>query len=83
MNSKKGITYHSYTHSTFFDISLQPTVAAPITIPDINLEIGQGEGEPQEYVNNIKLLILLTILTLIPSFIILVTSFTRIIVILY
>ena len=56
-------------------------VAAPITIPDINLEIGQGEGEPQEYVNNIKLLILLTILTLIPSFIILVTSFTRIIVV--
>jgi flagellar biosynthetic protein FliP len=49
-------------------------------IPNINLSIDGATSSPQSYVNNIKLLLLLTILTLLPSFIIMVTSFTRIIV---
>lgn len=56
--------------------------AAPenIPIPNVNLSINGSSSSPQNYVDNIKLLILLTILTLLPSFIIMVTSFTRIIV---
>ena len=56
--------------------------AAPNTvdIPDINISVG-GEGTPSDYVDNIKLLIFLTILTLLPSIIIMMTCFTRIVVV--
>lgn len=55
--------------------------AEPINIPDINLQVGGESTSPQNYVDNIKLLIILTILTLLPSIIIMMTSFTRIIVV--
>lgn len=55
--------------------------AEPINIPDINLQVGGESTSPQSYVDNIKLLIILTILTLLPSIIIMMTSFTRIIVV--
>lgn len=56
--------------------------AAPqkIPIPKINIAV-DGANTPQEYVDNIKLLILLTTLTLLPSIIIMMTSFVRIIVV--
>jgi flagellar biosynthetic protein FliP len=56
-------------------------MAAPqeIPVPNINFSI-DGASAPKDYVNNIKLLIFLTILTLLPSFVIMMTSFTRIIV---
>lgn len=50
-----------------------------IPIPKLNISV-DGSNNPTDYVSNIKLLILLTILTLLPSFIIMMTSFTRIIV---
>ncbi|SHI59989.1 flagellar biosynthetic protein FliP [Clostridium amylolyticum] len=50
-----------------------------IPIPKLNISV-DGANNPTDYVSNIKLLILLTILTLLPSFIIMMTSFTRIIV---
>lgn len=46
-----------------------------IELPDLT-----GGDSPSDYVSNIRLLLLLTILTLLPSFIIMMTSFTRIIV---
>ena len=55
--------------------------AEPINIPDINLQVGGESTSPQSYVDNIKLLIILTIFTLLPSIIIMMTSFTRIIVV--
>lgn len=56
--------------------------AAPntIDIPDVNVSLG-GEGTPKDYVDNIKLLIFLTILTLLPSVIMMATCFTRIVVV--
>lgn len=56
--------------------------AAPNTIPilSINMEVGQAQ-QPQEFVDSIRILILLTILTLAPSILILFTSFTRIIIV--
>lgn len=58
-------------------------VPANIDIPKVNVTIdGKSQSSPTEYVSNIKLLILLTLLTLLPSFIIMMTSFTRIAVVL-
>lgn len=56
-------------------------LAAPdnIPVPNINISV-DGSNSPKDYVNDIKLLVLLTILTLLPSIIIMMTSFTRIIV---
>ncbi|GAA0085589.1 flagellar type III secretion system pore protein FliP [Clostridium sp. CTA-7] len=55
--------------------------AEPINVPDVNISVGGESTSPQNYVDNIKLLIVLTILTLLPSIIIMMTSFTRIIVV--
>ncbi|WP_426349147.1 flagellar type III secretion system pore protein FliP [Alloiococcus sp. CFN-8] len=46
-----------------------------IELPDLT-----GGDSPSAYVSNIRLMLLLTVLTLLPSFIIMMTSFTRIIV---
>jgi len=57
--------------------------AAPQTlpIPKINISVDNANS-PKEYVDNIKLLMLLTVLTLLPSIIIMTTSFVRIIIVL-
>lgn len=56
--------------------------AAPanVPIPRVNISL-DGAGDSKNYVDNIKLLIMLTILTLLPSFIIMMTSFIRITVV--
>lgn len=79
MNRKTGIIL--LVIILFF---LMPQVigATEATIPIPNIDIGLGQAEePQEFVDSINILILLTILTLVPSFLILVTSFTRIVVV--
>lgn len=50
-------------------------------IPDISLQIN-GSDNPRDLSNSVELLLLFTILTLLPSILIMMTSFTRIIVIL-
>ncbi|MBO8129169.1 MAG: flagellar type III secretion system pore protein FliP [Peptococcaceae bacterium] len=55
--------------------------AQPLPIPGIDINIGEA-GSPGEVVNSVKLLILLTVIALLPAFIIMVTSFTRIVVVL-
>lgn len=55
------------------------TVAAPL--PGIDLQINPTNN-PQEVVDSFKLLALLTVLALAPAFIIMMTSFTRIIIVL-
>lgn len=55
--------------------------AEPINVPNLNISVGGEETSSKNYVDNIKLLIVLTILTLLPSIIIMMTSFTRIIVV--
>lgn len=56
--------------------------AAPeaFPIPKINISVDNA-NTPGQYVGNIKLLIMLTILTLLPSFVMMMTSFVRIIVV--
>jgi len=62
---------------------LQGTVMAQpiIPVPDINLQIGTAE-EPEQLVGTLRLLLLLAVLSLAPSFVILMTSFTRIVIVL-
>lgn len=49
---------------------------------DLNIpSIVEGDGTPKSYVDNINMLIFLTILTLLPSVIIMMTCFTRIVVV--
>lgn len=55
----------------------QPT----IPIPNINLEVGTAE-EPEQLVGSLQLLLLLAVLSLAPAFVILMTSFTRIVIVL-
>lgn len=57
--------------------------AAPnnVSVPDVNISFG-NEGSRSDYVGNIRLLIFFTMLAVLPSLIIMVTSFTRIAVVL-
>ncbi|MEN6319157.1 MAG: flagellar type III secretion system pore protein FliP [Syntrophaceae bacterium] len=52
----------------------------PLPIPTINLNIG-GAGESGQVSTVLKLLILLTVLALAPSILIMLTSFTRIVIV--
>lgn len=55
--------------------------SAPLTIPAISIGISQADS-PEDVSTTIQIIILLTILTLAPAILILMTSFTRIIVVL-
>lgn len=55
--------------------------AQPIPIPAIDLSIGEPES-PAEVVSSVRLLIFLTVISLLPAFLVMVTSFTRIVVVL-
>ncbi len=59
-----------------------PVSAEPLQIPNINLQIGGGTDKNQDLSQALQLIIMLTVLTLAPAILILLTSFTRIIVVL-
>ena len=84
MKNKKKIGFIFLLTLIFIGVTGIVAYAAPtdVPIPDVNISVGgQGGGTPQDYVSNIKLLIFFTILTVLPSLVIMVTSFTRIIVV--
>jgi flagellar biosynthetic protein FliP len=58
-----------------------PAMAEPVGIPAVNFSVGQASS-PAQVVDSVKLLILLTVLTLIPAFLVMMTSFTRIVIVL-
>lgn len=64
-----------------FTIFISEVWAAPIPLPNIDLSIEQSD-EPEEVVGSLRLLVILTILSLAPAIIILMTSFIRIVVVL-
>lgn len=57
--------------------------AAPsnTNLPQLNITLGDQSGTSQDYVSSIKILIFFTILSLLPSIVIIMTSFTRIVVV--
>jgi flagellar biosynthesis protein FliP len=56
-------------------------LAQGMTLPTVNLGY-KTVNDPQELVTNIKILLALTVLTLAPAILIMMTSFTRIIIVL-
>lgn len=58
-----------------------PTQAGAEPLPGINLTI-QPTDQPEQVVDTVKLLLLLTLLSLVPAFLMMLTSFTRIVVVL-
>ncbi|AAK80108.1 flagellar biosynthetic protein FliP [Clostridium acetobutylicum] len=57
--------------------------ASTIQIPKVNISVDNANSNnPKDFVDNIKLLLVLTVITLLPSIIMMMTSFTRIIVVL-
>jgi len=59
-----------------------PLQAQPFELPDINLSVEGGTGGPESVSRTLQLLAILTVLTLAPAILILLTSFTRVIVVL-
>ncbi len=60
-----------------------PTLAQPLQLPSVNLQIdGQEMAGPQGISSALQLLMLLTVLSLAPAILIMLTSFTRIMVVL-
>ena len=75
---KKGIGLAAFL-TVFGAVSVAE--AQGVTLPSVNLGFKTAE-DPNEVVNAIKIIIILTILTLAPAILILMTSFTRIIIVL-
>ncbi|MGL4774127.1 MAG: flagellar type III secretion system pore protein FliP [Clostridium sp.] len=82
MSKKKKIIYTILFTISLIGIFGVSAYATPgnVQVPDINISLG-NDGTPSDYVSNVKLLILFTILAVLPSVIIMVTSFTRIVVV--
>ena len=53
----------------------------PISIPSININVGDGSDQPGKVAVVLQLLLALTILSLAPSILVMLTSFTRIVVV--
>ncbi|KEI97100.1 flagellar biosynthesis protein flip [Clostridium botulinum A2B7 92] len=64
----------------FYSVKAYAAPQNTMPIPKINISVDNANN-PTEYVDNIKLLIMLTVLTLLPSFIVMMTSFVRTIVV--
>ena len=79
---KKKVLFAVSLFVVLFLISYKAFAVIPdLPIPKIGLNIDKAVN-PKDYVDNIKLLILITVLTLVPSILILMTSFTRIVIVL-
>ncbi|NGQ94020.1 flagellar type III secretion system pore protein FliP [Brevibacillus sp. SYP-B805] len=70
----------------FLLVLLLPTAASaaptPPVIPSVDLKIGAGTGSPQETSTVVQLLLILTVLSVAPAILLLMTCFTRIVVVL-
>ena len=58
-----------------------PSYGAVLPIPSFELNIGEADG-PEEVAASIQILLLLTVLSLAPAILIMLTSFTRIVIVL-
>lgn len=58
------------------------SAAQPFSLPNVNLTLSGGTTEPEKVSSLIQLVMLLTILSLAPAILLMVTSFTRIVIVL-
>lgn len=82
-NSKNKMLLMFVFTLLIFSVSIVNVYAAPSTtdLPQMNISFGNDSGSAKDYVSNIKILIFFTILSLLPSIVIMMTSFTRIVVV--
>ncbi|MFA9398590.1 MAG: flagellar type III secretion system pore protein FliP [Clostridiaceae bacterium] len=80
MKKKTNLLIMLFAFTFVLLISTKVMATDSIPIPKIGINIDSADT-PTEYVDSIKLLLLLTVLTLLPSFIVMMTSFLRIIVV--
>jgi flagellar biosynthetic protein FliP len=66
----------------FLAILIQSSSSSAVPIPAIQLSIGDGADQPGQVAVILQLLLLLTVLSLAPAILVMVTSFTRIVVVL-
>jgi flagellar biosynthetic protein FliP len=52
------------------------------SLPSIAMNLGNGDAKPGELVNVLKIVLLLTVLTLAPAILVMMTSFTRVVIVL-
>jgi flagellar biosynthetic protein FliP len=78
---RKRICFFIVLFAAFFCLTYTAFAVSDLPIPKVGLNINNAET-PKDYVDSIKLLLLITVLALVPSFIVLMTSFTRIVVVL-
>lgn len=65
------------------NVAVASVYAAPsLALPNINLSMSGGTTEPEKVSSLIQIVILLTILSLAPAILLMVTSFTRIVIVL-
>ncbi|MEW6172063.1 MAG: flagellar type III secretion system pore protein FliP [Bacillota bacterium] len=77
MRGKWCLLFLALGFSTFCPAAM----AQPVGIPAVNFSVGQA-STPAQVVDSVKILILLTVLTLVPAFLVMMTSFTRIVIVL-
>ena len=56
--------------------------AGSFSLPAIAMNLGNGDAKPAELVNVLRIVLLLTVLTLAPAILVMMTSFTRIVIVL-
>jgi len=88
MNKNTPFKYHKLYFALliamvliFFLGSIEVTSAQPVTVPRINIGIDEAQS-PQEITSSLQILLLLTVLSIAPAILIMMTSFTRIIIVL-
>lgn len=62
-------------------LATRPALAQPVPLPQVNLNLSQTT-DPRQVVDTVRLLVLLTVLAIVPAILLLMTSFTRIIIVL-
>lgn len=63
-------------------VFVSPVFADPLPIPEVNLQIGGEADDPATLSTALQILILLTVLSLAPAILVMLTSFTRIVIVL-
>lgn len=84
MRNKETLVYYAIpVLISMAVLFISPRLAGgqPVPVPNIDLSITSADS-PQQVVDSVKLLLLLTVLALAPAFLVMMTSFTRIIVVL-
>jgi len=66
--------------ATMAAMVLLPQLAAAADMPTLSISLGNGD-KPEDWFTGMKIIALLTVLTLAPSILVMMTSFTRIIVV--